>query len=1024
MSVQTKERRGLRARLMDGVRFVGATGFSLAAAASMAAAQEAAPPAADEAAGEDVIVVTGTHIQRPDLQFTNPIISSTAEEIQDSGTNNLLQYLQQIPALSNSLNGTEAFPNAGFSGVDLLNLRNLGTNRTLVLVDGKRHVPGLGGTSSVDISSIPTDLVARVDVLTGGASAVYGADGVSGVVNFVMQDHFEGFRLRAEAGAPVHGGQNTEFVSMTAGRDFAGGRGNIAAAIEYSNETPLRCRDRIFCINEVRFVVNPDTEAGTYPNGPHGPYSRIPMSQLVWFSSGIGGAVDTDGDIFIANFDGRTDAPWDFGTDFDPPNGLYDIGFTYGQGGSGTPTAGYTDYLLPAVERVNFNLFGHYDFTDTTQVYAQLKAVSSTATNYIQPVFDYGYAISVADNPYIPANIRSDAMLNGQDNVYVTRDQFDLGVGGEALDTDTYRAVAGMKGDVTNNIHYDVSYVWGDLESDFTNVNARFEDRFAAAIDVVDPDGAGPMAPTCRINVDEAGYLASFNLVDREDQTGLPNYPTPLSFSPGQCVPLNTFGVGVASQAARDWVMGDLHVKSRQRQQVLNATLNGDFGDFLKLPGGEIGWAVGGEWRRESLVVTPDPFLQAGVTQAGPQPITRGAFEVKEAFAELNLPILRDVFLVKDLSLDWAHRYAEYSTLGSANTWKFGLAWTPIEDITFRATRAEAVRAPNIGELFAPVATDFQFITDPCRPDQWAFGPDPALRQANCTALLTAAGVANPNTWVDPFAAFTKIGRTGGNPNLDVETAETSTFGVIYRPTNFHGFTVSLDYYDITIDNAIQLVGAQDLADQCVDAPSINNVFCDSITRQVGGAGAGGIVDFLRGPQNVAQFATRGIDFTLDYRFEPEDWGWGDLGSFDARLVGNNLLELTFVPLPGAPTDNDLGESAQSDGTITSAPEWQVNFDLTWNKGPWTVHYGFNFTNDLLRYENEQYAADPARVAPEYKYLDGLRSSSVQVRYDVDEHIQFYGGLNNLGYEPKAGTGVYLSDPNGEFLYVGLVAQY
>ncbi|HVY84217.1 MAG TPA: TonB-dependent receptor, partial [Caulobacterales bacterium] len=404
--------------------------------------------------------------------------------------------------------------------------------------------------------------------------------------------------------------------------------------------------------------------------------------------------------------------------------------------------------------------------------------------------------------------------------------------------------------------------------------------------------------------------------------------------------------------------------------------------------------------------------------------ITRGGYEVTELFAELSLPILHDSFLAKDLSLDWAHRYAEYSSLGSANTWKFGLSWTPINDITFRATRAEAVRAPNIGELYSPVATDFQFIVDPCRPDQWALGADPALRQSNCAALLTAAGVANPSTWSDPFAAFTKVGRTGGNPNLDVETAETSTIGLIYRPTYVSGFSMSFDYYDITIDNAIQLVGAQDLADHCVDAPTINNVFCASLTRQVGGAGAGGIVDFLRGPQNVAQFATRGIDFTIEYRFEPQDWGWGDLGSFDARLVGNNTLELSFVPLPGSATDDDLGESAASDGSITSAPEWQANFDLTWNKGPWTVHYGFNFTNDLLRYENDQYAADPMRVAPQYKYIDGLRSSTIQVRYDIDQHMQIYGGVNNIGYDVKPGTGVYLGDPNQEAVYLGLVAQY
>jgi outer membrane receptor protein involved in Fe transport len=1006
-------RAGRRSALLNGARIIGLAGLSMAAA-NVALAQEAAPAGEDE-----MIVVTGTRIQRPDFEFSNPVVSTTAEEISNSGQTNLLDYLQTVPSLNNSLNAIEGFPSAGLSGIDLLNLRNLGTNRTLVLVDGKRHVPGLGGSGSVDVSSIPTDLVERVDVLTGGASAIYGADGVSGVVNFIMRDDFEGARFRVEAGAPSEEGQETQFASATWGANI-GTQGNIAASIEYSNETLLRCRQRSFCADEVRFVTNPDTTV-------YGPYSRIPLDNLVWFSSGRGGAVDTDGDIFFANFDGNTDAAWNYGTHFLPTediyNGGYDIGFTYGQGGSGTRTAAYTETMVPAVERVNVNLFGHYDFSDAAQFYSQLKFVRSTADDPLQPTFDYGYAISL-DNPYIPTNIRADAVTNGQDAVYVTRDQFDLGVGGESLERETLRGVFGLKGDLSDFVAYDVSFVAGELREDLNQFNSRYEDRFAAAIDVVDPDGAGPLGPTCRINVDEAGYLASFNLVDREANTGLPNYQSPLSFQPGECVPLNTFGEGNASAAAVDWVMNDLHTQTRIVQQVFTAALNGNFGAFLALPGGPIGWAGGAEWRRETLTATPERDAQIGVTQAGPVPVTKGAYEVSEAFAELSLPILRDVFLARELTLDWAHRYSDYSSAGSTNTYKFGLTWSPIDDLTFRGTTAEAVRAPNIGELYAPVGTTFQFIVDPCRPDQWALGPDPALRQTNCATLLTTAGVADPSTYADPFAAFTKIGHAGGNPNLGVETAVTQTLGVIYRPGFVDDLTLSVDYYDIDLGNAIQLVAAQDLADQCVDAPSVNNVFCAAITRQVGGGGAGGIVDFEQLPFNVASFTTRGIDFTVAYRLDPTNWGMGDIGTFDFRIVGNNTLELEFVPLPGAATDDDLGESLSSDGTTTNAPEWQVNFDVTWEIGPWTTHYGYNFTNDLLRYENNQYAADPMRVDPRYKYIDGLSVHNVQLRYELNDGVEFYVGANNLGYDPPAATTAYLTDPNGPFYYVGAVATF
>jgi iron complex outermembrane recepter protein len=998
------KKRGLRS-------FFSYTSAMVGAAAALTAFNTAPAFAQDAEEEDDVIVVTGTRIQRPDFQFTNPVVSSTAEEIAASGQTNLLDYLETIPALNNSLNGTEGFPNAGFSGVDLLNLRNLGVNRTLVLVDGKRHVPGNTGTSAVDVGTIPTELVERVDVLTGGASAIYGADAVSGVVNFVLRDDFEGLRIRADAGMPSEAGQDTAFVSATAGMNFADGRGNLAGSIEYSEETRLLCFDRDFCEDEIRFVANPN-------NAIYGPYSRIPLGNLVWFSSGRGGAVDTDGDIFIANFDGNTDAAWDFGTDFDPPNGVYDIGFTYGQGGSGTPTAGYTETLYPSVDRLNVNLFGHFDITSSMTLYGSLKMIHSSAFNAIQPTFDYGYAIDADENPFVPTNIENDALLNGQDFVFVTRDHFELGIGGERQERDVVRSVIGLNGSLTDNINYDVSFVAGQLREDYTSTNARFEDRFAAAIDVVDTPGG----PQCRVTVDPAGYLASFNLVDREPNTGLSNYPAPISFTPGAgsgCIPLNTFGEGNANPAAIDWVMNDLHTNSTVRQQVGTMALNGDFGSFLELPGGSIGWAGGVEWRRETLSAIPDNFSQLGVTQSGPTPISEGGYEVLDLFVEASLPILRDAPFAESLTLDWAHRYSEYSSLGEANTFKFGLSYSPISDIIFRATRAQAVRAPNINELYAPTATTFQFILDPCTDSELANGPDPAQRTANCAVLLAAAGAPAPGTYQDPFAAFTKTGTVGGNPGLNVETAYIDTVGIIYRPSFFSGFAFSADYYDIVIEDAIALVDPQDSADKCVDAPTtVGNPFCDAITRQVGGAGAGGIISFLSSSLNVAEFTTRGIDFTIAYGFDAADIGLGDnMGSFQLRAVGNNTLELGFVPQPGIDLDDDLSEVA------SRAPDWQLNFDVTWEVGPWTTHYGYNFSTDMLRYENDIMAADPDRVAPEYKYVEGLRSHSIQVRYNFNDQFEIYGGANNLGYDIAAGD-PYVGDPNGPFFYLGAVARW
>lgn len=1018
---QHSKPRGIRKTILNSTAILA--GMAALCAPGMASAQDAA---VEE---EEVIVVTGTRIQRPDYQFTNPVVSSTAEEIANSGETNLLDYLETIPALNNSLNGGEDFTNtSGFSGVDLLNLRNLGVQRTLVLVDGRRHVAGSIGTSAVDVSTIPTDLVQRVDVLTGGASAIYGADGVSGVVNFIMRDDFEGLRLRAEVGAPSDDGQNTQFVAATAGMNFADGRGNITGALEYSNEDLLRCNQRSFCDDEIRFISNPSSAT---------PFGRIPLGNLVWYSSGIRGAVDTDGfgdpldpfddDFYIANFDGLTDAAWDFGTDLDPPNGVFDSGFTYGQGGSGTPTANYTETLLPSAERMNINVMTHFDITNNVRFYANMKMINSEASFNGQPTFDYAYALNVAENPFVPTNIRNAAILNGEDNVYVSQDHFALGVGGETVERNVVRGVVGFDGSLNDHVRFDVSYVAGQLKEDLLLRNSRFEDRFAAAIDVVDPDGAGPLGPTCRATVDPVSYLASYNLNDREATSGQGNYPSPISFTPGAnsgCVPLNTLGpASGVNAAAVDWIMNDLTVDSTVRQQAFTAALNGDFGSFLELPGGSIGWAAGMEWRRETLESIPDNWFQIGVTEAGAVPITRGGYEVTEAFVEASLPILRDAPFADSLTLDWAHRYADYSTLGAANTFKFGLSWAPISDLTFRATRAEAVRAPNINELFLPTATDFAFIVDPCDAAELGNAPDVAVRTANCNVLLAAAGAAPAGTYVDPFAAFQKTGRSGGNSNLGPETAEIDTVGVIYRPSWFSGFTFSADYYDIVLLNAINPTDPQDLANQCVDAPTtVGNPFCSGITRNVGGAGAGGISDYLSAPFNVAEYTTRGIDFTVAYSFDAADIGLGDLGSFDVRAVGNNTQELTFVPLIGIDTDNELGESS------SRSPEWQLNFDVTWNIGRWTTHYGYNFSTDLLRNagggqdENDAWASDPLYVADEFKYVDGISAHSLQVRYNVNDQFEIYGGGNNLGYDPEPGDLVYFQ--NGQFFYLGAVARF
>jgi iron complex outermembrane receptor protein len=986
---------------------VGVLGVS-----SIIGAMALTPALAQAQDGEDEIIVTGTRIQRPDFEFSNPVVSATEEELQEAGTTNLTDYLQQIPALTNSLNNNEGFPSTSIAGLDLLNLRNLGVDRTLVLVNGRRHVPGLAGSGAVDVNTIPTDLVERVDVLTGGASAIYGADGVSGVVNFIMRDDFEGVRVRAQAGMPEEEGSDSYFASITMGHNI-NDRGNLAGSFEYSLDTELLAADRDFSRNETRFVPNPF---------PDGVYQRIPLSDLRWFESSPGGAVDVDLDGF-ADFDATSDAPWQSGTIFDPSDLPPNIGFTYQQGGDGTPTSGYTRGLIPEVERFAANIFGHYDLTPNARLFAELKFVHTNTSNAIQPAFDY-YLAQYLDNPFIPPNILDAALTadTGEGFVFVTRDHLDLGYSALEAERETARVAIGLEGDFAGDIDYNISFTAGELSEHNTNVNAVLLDRFAAAIDAVDPDGGGPLGPTCRINVDPNSQDGDFNVQGRFDYFGyLQNFPTPRTFAPGECVPLNIFGDGSPSPEAVNWVTADLTERDRVTQQVFSAYLTGDADRLFTLPAGSVGWAAGVEWRRETMETNPAVEDQIGATESLIEP-GRGSYEVREAFAEVDVPILQDVTLADSLSFDAAARFSEYSTIGTTQTWKIGLQYSPFADLAFRATRAEAVRAPNIGELFGPEAVTFDFITDPCRPDQWELGADPALREANCEAILTAAGVADPSTFVDAAAAFTKRGQTRGFDGLEEETAETDTFGLIYRPSFLPGFSFSADYYDIRLGNAIRTLEAQEVADACVDAVSIDNNFCDLITRQVGGSSAGAITNFVVTPQNVSAYTTRGIDFTMAYLLDTADWS-RDWGTFEFRLLGNNLQELTFVNTPGAAPDPDLGEYSGSEGL--SAPEWQAAFDVTWEIGAWTTHYSFNFTSDQLRYDQVILEGNPDFVAPEYKYLEGLRTHDVQVRYEVNDGLQIYGGVNDFTDQGVAyGAGAFPTDGNGRFFYVGAVSSW
>ncbi len=960
--------------------------------------------AENNAAEEEVIVVTGSRILRPELDVANPIVAITGAAIEKTGQINITDVLIRNPALTASVGGSLAGgADAGFgaTGVNQLDLRNLGVDRTLVLVNGKRHVAGVPNTAAVDVNSIPQDLIERVDVLTGGASAIYGADGVSGVVNFVLKRKFDGLIARGQVGISDKGDAGTQFGSVVFGKNFADDRANIALAYEYSNQERLSSFDRDFTGNPLinkALLRNRDD----FPDDPNIP-DRILYNNLSWADSAPDGAIDLN----VADcFDNGNCVP-----DFTGSGLVYDRGNPIpssggrAQGGSNTPTAGYFGDLEPANRRHAVNLLASYEFSPAFKLFFEGKYVNVKAFSVGQPSFDF-FTVLAPDNAYLNDRF---GVANTTEGALISRDNFDLGLRGETNKRETFRAVVGAEGDITDNAKYEISYVFGRTKAVNTQTSNLIGDRYFAALDAVRDPVSGQIV--CRSTLDPTSNIDPNNF-DAPATT----------FTPGAgsiCRPLNLLGSNVATQEALDFVLADNTNRSQVTQHVVSGSISGDFDAFFTLPGGSLGFALGAEYRKESSRDTPDQLLQNGdLRDFAAIPISSGKFNVKEVFAELNAPILADKPFAHLLSFSAALRLSDYSTIGNTTTWKVDGIYAPIPDIRFRGSYSQAVRAPNIGELFLPETGTFLFVTDPC--DVTRLNDGTQFRAANCATILGGLGLSpaqiaafSPST--DAQATTSRRGTTGGNENLSEEEARTWTAGVVLRPSFVPGLSMSFDWYNIRIKGAINTPTATELAELCVDQPTVDNVFCQNIFRETGsgfvlgdGSDPQQRIGFNVTPANVAAFKTSGADFTINYRFKPSD----SLGTVTLNLAGGYLHKITFVPTVGADVDNDIREAYN--------PRWRASADINWDIGDFNATYSVNYFSKTRRFTTEQLTANPDLSDPQFFFYKELWEHDIRLGLDVNDKFTFYGGINNLFNEkPEFDQLSYPVSGKGRFFYVG-----
>lgn len=952
---------------------------------------------------QETLVVTGTRIERTASNAPSPVDIVTAEELTRLGLTDNTEALRFVPALQQSLsltaNNTISFGNFLDTGLASLDLRGLGPERTLVLVNGRRHVAGSPGTAIVDVGTIPAALLDRVEVLTGGGSSIYGADAVTGVVNYVLKDDFEGLAFSSNYGLPTQGSDGEAvFASLTLGGNFAKDRGNAVVSIEYNRQDNLPVADRDFLANRSGIAsnnaalseflgVNPDFANVLIPDIRDAAVARDSNLALSLtgntFDAIVAGGGTFGGFPAYQLFDRTTGELRAFDL------GIQDASLFRFQGGDGVTVFNPNADGIPQTERVIVNALADYDIRPGVNAYVEAKYARSDITARGSfGVTSFNLPIG-RDNAFLPDSLAAqfdDLATQGLDPSLVVN--FSLGdpalVEPGEIDRETVRLVGGVRGDVSSGFAYDLSVNYGRTTTSATTNDEILLDRFFAAIDAVVDPATGNIV--CRSTLDPEAPLTLA-------EEPFPINPGATTFDPasGACVPTNIFAPLTPEQAA--FFGTSLTSNFEIDQLVVNATITGNSEDLFTLPAGAIGYAAGLEYRDESSRFEPDALELAGFGEFaafGDIPeIVAGGFDVIEGFAEISVPVLSGQPLAQRLDLDASVRLADYSTVGSATSFAFGGIWQPVADLRVRASYNRAIRAPNIAELFSPQAADFAFVVgnqDPCFADNLDDGSE--FRAGNCAQLT-------PQDF-DPGLFATSPLTTGGNPDLDEERADTFTVGFVVTPTVAPGLTLIADYYDISIDNAIQLNPNRfAVINNCVDAPTIDNAACAAVPRDP----VTGVIQSVQSTAlNLSASSTRGIDYQFSYLFGLNRAPEAGLGTFRVDLAGNYLIEREETGFEGIPASFDVLRGEVGRLGTPAFPRHFLNASLSWSKGPWSADYGFTYqsstTFGFFGIGAEEIDADPLLI--NVAETGDAFVHSVGGAYDVSEGLRLFVRVNNL----------------------------
>ncbi|MDJ0941243.1 MAG: TonB-dependent receptor [Woeseiaceae bacterium] len=900
----------------------------------------AAPSAlAQDTAGElEEITVTGSRIKKKDFTSNAPVATVGFEQIELTGTVNTESLLNTLPQTVPGLDRTSNNPGNGTATVDL---RGLGTNRTLVLINGTRVVP-TSSNGTVDINSIPNALIQNIEVLTGGASAVYGSDAVAGVVNFILKDDFEGVNINAGFEQTFEGDGTIYSVDMTLGANVADGRGNVTFNFAYTDRDDLFQGDRSFA----ETALFDDGNGGLEPGGSSG----VPGTAI--FNSGFG---DT----------GSGFAPNSSGIIFETDGSIREF-VTSGQVNDFYNYAPVNYIQLPQ-ERYQGTALGHFDISDRATAYGRFMYTSSKVPQQLAPTPIFQTSTFTVDgSPFItPAaqQVISDSIGDGVDTdgdgiddtgtALVRRRLREVGPRFSDSNYSTYQIQAGLRGDITDSWSYDGYVQVGNVNGGEVQLGNVNRDRFDQALLL---DLSDPLNPACQDTASNGSTVG--------------------------CSPMNLFGEGNISPEAAEFLRVAVASTADYEQTIYNLNFTGDLGP-LELPGGAIGAAVGFERIENDFAFRPSQDLASGqIAGFNGAPPVSGGFDVDSVYAELYLPILSGARFADILDLELAFRNSDYSTSGNQEAYKISASWAPIADLRFRGGYNRAVRAPGIGELFAPVAEGFPGATDPCSA-QGTAGSNAAVEAICLGTGVPAAAVGSPAINL-PAGQVRQV--SGGNVNLQPEVADTYTFGIVVQPSAVEGLSLSLDYFDIEIEDYITSFGggASNVLNTCYDpanpAGGLGSAFCNVIDRRSDGT----IEAVNLNIANVASQTLKGYDLLASYDF--------DLWGGDARLnyVATFTDESLFTAFPG---DTSPVECAGFFGTVCGEPLPEYGHRATFR---WS---GDKITGQLTwRHVGEVDDDDPSEDYT-VETIDGYNTFDMSGTYRFNDNYWLTVGIDNIADE-------------------------